>query len=241
MSAILFAYIFSIYGNEYGCKMIKKIDILGIQLDNYTVREAIMRVEAWYDNNVLNVIEMVSMQMLTESETDPVLKEVISSLDLAVIGEKGILQAAGVDTMQRIRETEENDFSDEFLKRVERNRKSVFVIGETQEAVDELIQELSEEYPKLVLAGAAATEKCVGDLEGVINELNAATPAVIISIIPSPKQEHFLVEHRDKINANLWYGIGGFEVHRKRSKIKGFFFNLIQRIRLKNSIEKYES
>ena len=108
MFDILFAYIFSIYGNEYGCKMIKKIDILGIQLDNYTVREAIMRVEAWYDNNMLNVIEMVSMQMLTESESDPVLKEVISSLDLAVIGEKGILQAAGVDTMQRIRETEEN-------------------------------------------------------------------------------------------------------------------------------------
>ena len=94
MFDILFAYIFSIYGNEYGCKMIKKIDILGIQLDNYTVREAIMRVEAWYDNNMLNVIEMVSMQMLTESESDPVLKEVISSLDLAVIGEKGILQAA---------------------------------------------------------------------------------------------------------------------------------------------------
>ena len=171
MFDILFAYIFSIYGNEYGCKMIKKIDILGIQLDNYTVREAIMRVEAWYDNNMLNVIEMVSMQMLTESESDPVLKEVISSLDLAVIGEKGILQAAGVDTMQRIRETEENDFSDEFLKRVERNRKSVFIIGETQGAVDEFTQELREEYPKLVLAGAAATENCVGDLEGVINEI----------------------------------------------------------------------
>ena len=207
MFDILFAYIFSIYGNEYGCKMIKKIDILGIQLDNYTVREAIMRVEAWYDNNMLNVIEMVSMQMLTESESDPVLKEVISSLDLAVIGEKGILQAAGVDTMQRIRETEENDFSDEFLKRVERNRKSVFIIGETQGAVDEFTQELREEYP----------------------------------IIPSPGQEHFLVEHRDKINANLWYGIGGFEVHRKRSRIKGFFWNLIHRVRLKNSIEKYES
>ena len=95
--------------------------------------------------------------------------------------------------------------------------------------------------PKLVLAGAAATENCVGDLEGVINEMNAATPDVIISIIPSPGQEHFLVEHRDKINANLWYGIGGFEVHRKRSRIKGFFWNLIHRVRLKNSIEKYES
>ena len=218
--------------------MIKKIDILGIQLDNYTVREAIMRVEAWYDNNMLNVIEMVSMQMLTESESDPVLKEVISSLDLAVIGEKGILQAAGVDTMQRIRETEENDFSDEFLKRVERNRKSVFIIGETQGAVDEFTQELREATRN---GFQGFVENCVGDLEGVINEMNAATPDVIISIIPSPGQEHFLVEHRDKINANLWYGIGGFEVHRKRSRIKGFFWNLIHRVRLKNSIEKYES
>ena len=59
-------------------------------------------------------------------------------------------------------------------------------------AVDEFTQELREEYPKLVLAGAAATENCVGDLEGVINEMNAATPDVIISIIPSPGQEHFL-------------------------------------------------
>ena len=36
----------------------------------------------------------------------------------------------------------------------------------TQGAVDEFTQELREEYPKLVLAGAAATENCVGDLGG---------------------------------------------------------------------------
>ena len=103
MFDILFAYIFSIYGNEYGCKMIKKIDILGIQLDNYTVREAIMRVEAWYDNNMLNVIEMVSMQMLTESESDPVLKEVVSSLDLALIWSEKECTAAAVYTTNKVK------------------------------------------------------------------------------------------------------------------------------------------
>ena len=36
--------------------MIKKVDILGIQLDNYTVREAIMCVERYLSNNVLNTI-----------------------------------------------------------------------------------------------------------------------------------------------------------------------------------------
>ena len=68
--------------------MIKKVDILGIQLDNYTVREAIMCVERYLSNNVLNTIESISLQMLIDSETNPVLKEVMSSLDLAIIGER---------------------------------------------------------------------------------------------------------------------------------------------------------
>ncbi len=59
--------------------MIKKVDILGIQLDNYTVREAIMCVERYLSNNVLNTIESISLQMLIDSETNPVLKEVMSS------------------------------------------------------------------------------------------------------------------------------------------------------------------
>ena len=50
----------------------------------------------------------------------------------AIIGEKEIIQAAGLESMQRIRETEENDFYFEFFKRIERNKKSVFLLGDTQ-------------------------------------------------------------------------------------------------------------
>ena len=99
--------------------MIKKIDILGIQLDNHTVREAIRQVETYLSNDVLNTIEKVSMKMLLAAETDPVVREAISSMDLTVIGEKEIIQAAGVATMQRVQETKENDFANEFFKRVE--------------------------------------------------------------------------------------------------------------------------
>ena len=87
--------------------MIKKVDILGMQLDNYTVREAIMQVDVYLNNNELNVIESITSKMLLESEGDEVLKHVIDSLDLAVIGEKEIIQAAGLGSMQRIKETEE--------------------------------------------------------------------------------------------------------------------------------------
>ena len=111
--------------------MIKKIDIMGIGLDNYTVRESMRQVENYLSNDVLNTIENISMQMLIASETDPVVHNVISELDLSVIGEKEILKAADADSMQRVQETEQNDFSYEFYRRIERNKRSIFVLGQT--------------------------------------------------------------------------------------------------------------
>lgn len=221
--------------------MIKKIDILGIQLDNYTVREAIMQVETYLGNSVLSSIESISMQMLVDSERDPVLKEVMGSLDLSVIGEKEIMRAAGIGTMQRMKETEENDFYFEFFKRVERNKMSLFLLGETEEKIEWMKQILLEDFPKLTLAGVYAVENCVGDLEAVINDMNATTPDVIVSILPTPMQEHFFWDHKDKMNANIWYGIGELGIPRKKHGVKRFFRSIIHRGRLKNSMEKYHS
>ena len=39
--------------------MLKKIDILGIEVDNYTVREAMMQVENYLDNTIMNTIETI--------------------------------------------------------------------------------------------------------------------------------------------------------------------------------------
>ena len=136
--------------------MIKKIDIMGIGLDNYTVRESMRQVENYLSNDVLNTIENISMQMLIASETDPVLHNVISELDLSVIGEKEILKAADADSMQRVQETEQNDFSYEFYRRIERNKRSIFVLGQTEEDVQKVKAELQEAFPKLILAGEYA-------------------------------------------------------------------------------------
>ena len=75
--------------------MIKKIDIMGIGLDNYTVRESMRQVENYLSNDVLNTIENISMQMLIASGTDPVVHNVISELDLSVIGGEGDLKGGG--------------------------------------------------------------------------------------------------------------------------------------------------
>lgn len=219
--------------------MIKKIDIMGILLDDYTVREALHQIESLSDDNVLRSIESISMQMLMEAEQDEELRNAISSLDLAIVGQKEILEVAGAGTMQRIKETEENDFFYEFLKRLERNHKRLFLLGETKEKNNRIKEKLIEQYPQLSIAGEYALENCIGDQAAVINEMNAATPDLVLSVLPSPTQEHFFWEHKDKINARIWYGVGDVEID-GRTGVKKMVTSLLHRGRLKSSIEKYE-
>ena len=90
--------------------MLKKIDILGIEVDNYTVREAMMQVENYLDNTVMNTIETIDMKMLELAGRDETVRACMEQLDLAVIGEKEILIAADVHSSQRISETINHDF-----------------------------------------------------------------------------------------------------------------------------------
>lgn len=219
--------------------MTKKIDILGMPLDNYTVRESITQAETFLENGKLNTIETISMQMLLDIEEHPVVCEVIEKLDLSVIGEKEILQAMGIDTMQRLRETKEKDFAREFFKRLERNRKSIFLLGESKNRIAREREALLASFPKLSIVGEYALESCVGDTEAVINDMNVLTPDVIVSVLPTPMQEEFLRNHKDKMNVRIWYGEGEEGVEPARHGIGGFFRRLAQRFRLKSSIERY--
>ena len=154
--------------------MIKKIEILGMNLDNYTVREAMLQVEVYLTNATMNTIENISMEMLVKAQNDEVLKECIEQLDLAIISEKEILKAAGVISAQRMRETGENEFAREFMKRIVRNKKTVYLLGDTSAQIETLQEFLRSKYPTLKISGLYALEDCTGDFDNIINEINIA-------------------------------------------------------------------
>ena len=74
--------------------MIKKIDIAGLQLDNYTVREMLMRVDRRISEKILTTIEEVNMDTLTLAESDEEVKQSLEACDYTVIADEGILRAA---------------------------------------------------------------------------------------------------------------------------------------------------
>ncbi len=222
--------------------MLKKLDILGLELDNYTVREAMLNVENYLNNDVMNTIETISMRMIEQAGGDDVMHNCLQELDLAVIGEKEILTAAGVTSMQRMKETGENEFFHEFMKRLIRNKKTAYLLGEKQADVERLGAFLHDEYEKVRIVGQYAMEDCAGDLDAVVNAINVETPDVVFSVLPSPYQEHFLEDNRGKLSARVWYGLGEhYAADEKKHSLLRWLRRIIRRKKLTNRLNEYNN
>ncbi|MBQ1802365.1 WecB/TagA/CpsF family glycosyltransferase [Lachnobacterium bovis] len=188
--------------------MIKKVEIAGVMLDNYNVREILSEIEKDMGSSLMKTIEEVDMAMILNAEKDEHYKEVLENLSFSIMAETGILSAIGENSTQRYHEIENNLFFEEFFKRVERNRKKVFIIGKSVDKIEQFRGVLEQEFPEIIIANTSALDDCVGAYESVINDINAAGADVVFSIIPSPEQEMFLKEYQGLINAGMWYGIG---------------------------------
>ena len=210
--------------------MIKKIDIAGLQLDNYTVREMIMRVDRRISEKILTTIEEVNMDTLALAESDEEVKQSLEACDYTVIADEGILRAVSADTLQRRHEIEDHDFFYELFKRLERNDKKIFVIAESQKAVDEAEEFLLGLFDRARISGK-------GDL---VNEINIVSPDAIASFLPSPSQEKFLLHNREKLLMNLWYGIGNNKFMGKKHGFIGKIRKMLDVKRLTHLINTYE-
>lgn len=219
--------------------MIKTINVAGIELDNYTVRETIMNVEKVMSDKGFHTIEEVNMDTLMMAETDAIIRNALETVEHTVIAEKGILAAVGEGTYQRNYEIEHHAFFYEMMKRIERNRRTLFLLGDTAENTGQMYDRIRELYPKCEVVGTAALEECRTATDSMVNEINALAPDVILSTLPSPEQEHFLMDNREKLSAGLWYGTGILELEKPRSRITEGIRNLIRTHKLEKQVNQY--
>lgn len=202
--------------------MIKEIQLLGVTLENYTVREAITKFEGMMHEEGVRIIEEVTMETMANIEDESV-KAIIKQANLTVIADYGILVAAKEKNMQRRFEIDNNEFFYELVKRLERNNESVFIIGENEKQTGETVSFLMEEFPKLEIVKTINMDEIIGAEDAIVNEINVHAPKAVLSLLKTPMQEKFLNEHKDKISSMLWYNVSNSK------KVKRSIKNTVQK------------
>lgn len=182
----------------------RKMEVLGIPMKDLTIRESMKKVEQFFADEKVSTIALITMKGLIKAQDSSEIKEWMSSLDMTVAVDVDILHAADINYRSRIHDVENNVFISEFLKKLVRQRKTVYLMSQTEESLKKLEGDLLSCEEGLRIVGKAVVDDLEHDDDFVINDMNMKTPWVLISNLESPKREQFLKDNNMKMNVRIW-------------------------------------
>ncbi len=180
----------------------RRIQVLGFEMRDWTVRESLHLTGEYLNNGILNVVYFYSLETLAAAEHSEELQNCLENADITIPATPDVLKEAGNAGRGREQETEKNLYLKGLLRILSRNRNRVFLIADDPEKVRNLKGSLCSLQPDLDISGTGILDDPQNE-EGIINEINEMIPDVIFVMLSSSAQGRFTETQRSKINAKL--------------------------------------
>lgn len=188
--------------------MKKKINIFDVEIDGFTAKAAMQAAVEYMQSESINTIEIVTLDMLMQGQDSPEWIEKTKEIDLVLPGEKEILEAAEVEDRNLLKDVTNELFLKMFIRFLQRNRKKIFLIAGSEQELQSLEPALEKYNRGIVIVGHGILDPEGRAEEEIINEVNGVETDCILSVLPSPQQEEFIVRNSALLNARMWLGCG---------------------------------
>ncbi|MEG2987175.1 MAG: WecB/TagA/CpsF family glycosyltransferase [Lachnospiraceae bacterium] len=222
--------------------MNERINVLNVLIDDMDAKSAMEKVVNYMQTEPVNVVEIVTTEMLMQAGQEPELKAHMEEIDLMIAGNREILEAAGITEHKRLQELETNLFPKMLMNFLHKNHSRVFLLGETKEAVEGFKEHLETHYSGIrIMGGTPVNENISDDL--VLNLINGAEADCIMTALPSPGQEKFIARNKALVNVRMWVALGVtvrniHEVLSGRNRIYSFFSKFVFKKEIKKEKKK---
>ena len=148
--------------------MKEKITIFEIEMDNLTAKETMIKAMEFLESESIDTIEIMSMDMLLSGREDKEWKEQVGEIKIVIPGEEEILTAADVRDRKKLREAEDRVFLKLFMKYLQKNRRRVYLLAETDDELRRVEDSVRRYNRGIRIAGHALLSPGSGREETVI-------------------------------------------------------------------------
>ena len=219
----------------------KVIDVLGMHITDYPLKEAIKLSLKFISGGAMNTIFYVSSQVLVDAGESQQQKEWLESMDMILYGEPTVLDVLGENSRERKSEIKQDAFLHEFIKKIARGKHTVYLILDSEDKAEQLENYLKELHGSVNVAGKYIWDEGQDSADDLVNELNDVSPDVIISKLPNIVQQQLICENRHMINASVWVALLYERVAKKKnitfgSKLGWLFYKRL----FKRKVNQYE-
>ncbi len=186
------------------------VKILDVRVDKVTKEQALQAFEEMLSGSRCELIVTPNAEIVEKASKTPKLKRIVNEEAALVIPDGvGLIYASRLKGDPIQEKVAGIDFARGALERCAALGRSVYLLGSKPGVARDAAANLQKEIPGLLVAGFRDGYFKAEEEASVVAEINASGADFLCVALGSPKQEYFVIDHRDSLKPKAAAGLGG--------------------------------
>ncbi len=187
---------------------LKTADIMGVRFHAVTLNEAVDCAMNHIHMKKKGYIVTPNPEIVYLTLDDPAFRSLLNGAALVLPDGIGIIYAARVLGRALYGRVTGIDFANLLMHRMAQEHLRLFLLGSKPGVAELAAENLQKKHPGLIISGCH--DGYFQDAQSAADAVNAAGGTDVMFVcLGAPKQEYFMAEWQDKLNATLLCGLGG--------------------------------
>lgn len=186
--------------------------VLGIPLGRVTLTGAIERLNSWVDSGPPGrLVTFANVHMVVEAQSDMGLKDALLRADLNCPDGKPLAWIGRSAHGERVSQVAGPDFMGRFCERSARLGHRHYLYGGAPGIAEQAARNLTRMYPGLCIAGTYSPPfrpLSPSEQAEACRRINQSGAQIVWVALGCPKQEKWMSEHRNRLDAKVLLGVG---------------------------------
>ncbi len=189
----------------------QKIDIMGVDVDNVTMKQAIGRFKTFMGKDKLHLVCTPNPEIIMRAKEDKSLKNILANADLVVPDGIGVVIASKILKGTSLKERVAGfDLVQNTMKISKDKEYKYFFFGSKPDIAKLASEKMSEKYPNIEVVGYRDGYFEDSETDEIVDQINKSGANILLVGLGAPKQEQWIVDNRDKLdNIKVAVGVGG--------------------------------
>lgn len=192
-------------------KNINKFCILGVKVSAIDMNDARSLVEDMLLKKHKIYICVCPVSTIMECKRNNQVLTSVNSADLATPDGMPVVWIGKMLGYKNIRRVYGPELMQEICGISQKNGYKNYFYGSSPDVLSKLREKLNKKYPSLIISGIFSPpfrQLTTDEDDKIVEDINSSNPDIVWVGLGSPKQDLWMYEHRDRINASVMIGVG---------------------------------
>jgi N-acetylglucosaminyldiphosphoundecaprenol N-acetyl-beta-D-mannosaminyltransferase len=196
---------------------VPRVDVLGVEVSAINMDDALDVIDGWITSGEHQYVCVTGVHGVMESQRDPALRRIHNAAGLVTPDGMPLVWLSRVHGQRRTTRVYGPDLMLALCERSIATGYRHFFYGGGEGVAERLVQRLERRFPGLTVAGVhtppfrTLTED---ERDETVQRINETKPDIVWVGLGTPKQEHWMAQHVQRLTASALIGVGAaFDFH----------------------------